>query len=63
MKIIKKEKKIITDADIDSSMMSGRGMTSEDAIKISKWMTDFKAKASTTKAKSSLQKLATNHIS
>ncbi|MFN0082834.1 MAG: hypothetical protein ACKVOM_09980 [Ferruginibacter sp.] len=58
MKMIKKEKEIITDADIDSPMMTGRGMTDEEAIQISKWMTDFKTKVSTKKEKSSLQKLA-----
>lgn len=58
MKITKKEKKIITDADIDSPMMTGRGMTDEEALLISKWMTDFKAKTSTKKEKPSLQKLA-----
>lgn len=42
MKTATKKSKIITDADIDGPMMSGKGMTKAEAIQMAQWVKEQK---------------------
>jgi hypothetical protein len=56
MKTATKKNKIITDSDIDGAMMSGRGMTKTEAIKMEQWVKEQKAVIKTKQPKRRLQR-------